>query len=611
MTSLKISNNDISGRIPPELGDATKLQYLDLSSNRLFGGIPKELGSLKSLFYVSLSNNKLTGIIPRELGYLSNLACLDLGMNSLNGTIPEEVGNWPKMIKLNLSRNDLSGHIPWQIGNLVNLQELLDLSRNSLSGQIPFKLGNLADLEILNLSHNELSGEIPATFDQLESLRFIDVSYNRLEGPLPDTQVFQNAPFTSFMENRALCGKISGLMPCPKPLRISNGKPKISVALIIAPVIGLVFILCAIWLLVFFCSSDKKWKVNALEPDFFCVRKFDGKLMYGDIRKATEEFSDKHCIGEGGHGRVYKAVLSAGQIVAVKKLQSIQCTEYGDQKSFTTEIEVLMKIRHRNIVKFYGFCSNVDHSLLVYEYLERGSLRKLLGNEKEARELDWQKRVNIIKGIAFALSYMHHDCSPPVVHRDLSSNNVLLDKDFVARVSDFGTARLLNLDSSNLTQIAGTYGYIAPELAYTMRPTDKCDVYSFGVLSLEIIMGSHPGNLLSPPSSSANSSTSSPSSGFITVLVNYPTSKDLLDPRIPDPTPETGNEIATIIKLATECIKSNPDLRPTMQYVCQQLSPTREMALYESLLERIMSLNTSTSLGSKKASYMRSHSALF
>ncbi|CAM8974613.1 unnamed protein product [Rhodiola kirilowii] len=166
-------------------------------------------------------------------------------------------------------------------------------------------------------------------------------------------------------------------------------------------------------------------------------------------------------------------------------------------KDLFNEIRALTEIRHRNIVKLYGYCSHPRHSFLVYEYVERGSLAVILSTEGKARELDWIKRLRIIKGVAYALSYMHHDCIPPIVHRDISSGNILLDSDFEVRIADFGTAKLLNLDSLNLTELAGTYGYIAPELAYTMKATTKCDVYSFGVLTLELIMGKHPGDLLS------------------------------------------------------------------------------------------------------------------
>ncbi|XP_021776226.1 probable leucine-rich repeat receptor-like protein kinase At1g35710 [Chenopodium quinoa] len=613
MTSLKISDNNITGKIPPELGLATKLQYLDLSSNQLVGVIPKELGNLKSLFNLTLSDNKLIGSIPNELGNLLDLASLDLGGNGLNGTIPEGIGNCLKMINLNLSRNSLSGVIPWQIGNLVSLQVLLDISRNSLSGEIPLQLGKLVSLEDLDLSHNNLSGQIPSTFDQMQSLMSVDMSYNNLEGPLPDGKVFTNAPLESFMGNKALCGNITGLMPCPRALNISKRNGKDRVILITAPIIG-VGALCIIVAVALYLlkggKGEKTRKLGSHRENMFSIWSFDGKLVYKDINEATEGFDAKYCIGEGGHGTVYKAVLSTGQIVAVKKLKTAQNPGFVKGKNFEAEIEALSKIRHRNIVKLNGFCSHAQHSLLVYEYLERGSLGKLLGNAKEARELDWEKRINVIKGIANALCYMHYDCSPPIIHRDVSSNNVLLDRDYEARVSDFGTARLLCLDSCNLTELAGTYGYIAPELAYTTKPTKKCDVYSFGVVALEVIRGSHPGDLISPSSSSSayTSSSSSSAASNTSLLESTPNliPKDLLDTRLPYPASGLAHEIAIIIKLALECIKDDPHVRPTMQYVCHQLQPTRKLALSNSI-EKIMSWNGCES-SSEGAKSMRSSS---
>ncbi|KMT01486.1 hypothetical protein BVRB_9g214930 [Beta vulgaris subsp. vulgaris] len=577
MTSLKISDNFITGKIPAELRKATKLHFLDLSSNRLVGGIPKELGNLQSLFNLTLSNNKLSGNIPRELGNLLDLAYLDLGANGLEGTIPEEIGNFPKMIYLNLSRNNLTGAIPWQIGNLVSLQVLLDLSRNSLSGTIPLQLGNLDNLEVLNLSHNHLSGEIPSTFDKLQSLILVDVSYNNLEGPLPHNKVFTNAPLDSFLGNRALCGNITGLLPCPATLNISKRKDKDHrVTLITAPIIGVGLLVC-ILVVIAFCLLKgerrvKTRKVDSRRENMFSIWSFDGKLVYEDIKGATEGFDAKYCIGEGGHGSVYKAVLSTGQIVAVKKLKTVQNPSFENQKDFETEIEALTKIRHRNIVKLQGFCSHAQHSLLVCEYLERGSLGKLLVNETEAIELDWEKRINVIKGIANALCYLHYDCSPPIIHRDVSSNNVLLDQDYEARVSDFGTARVLCLDSSNLTELAGTYGYIAP------------------------------GSLISPTSSSSSvdsTSSSSATVSYTSLLGNDQLiSKDLLDNRLPYPSSEVAHEIAIIIKVAFECIRPDPHMRPNMQYVCYQLVPTRRTS-DPTEIEKVMSEDESSSQGTR------------
>ncbi|XP_039165337.1 MDIS1-interacting receptor like kinase 2-like [Eucalyptus grandis] len=229
------------------------------------------------------------------------------------------------------------------------------------------------------------------------------------------------------------------------------------------------------------------------------------------------------------------------------------------QKEFLNEIRALTEIRHRNIVKLVGFCSHTQHSFLVYEYFDRGSLSTILSNEKEAKELDWDKRVNIVKGVAHALSYMHHDCIPPIVHRDISSNNILLDSEYEGHVSDFGTAKLLKLDTSNWSVVVGTYGYVAPELAYTMKVTEKCDVYSFGILSIEVIKGRHPGDSLSS----------------LLALVDMEISvvlKNMLDPRLPTPTPGIEDELLTILKLAAACVSANPQLRPSMEMISHVLS---------------------------------------
>ncbi|XP_057972807.1 MDIS1-interacting receptor like kinase 2-like [Malania oleifera] len=305
--------------------------------------------------------------------------------------------------------------------------------------------------------------------------------------------------------------------------------------------------------------------------NIFAVWRYDGMMVYEQIVEATEGFNSKYCIGVGGYGVVYKAKLpSTGQVVAVKKLHPLQDDESMDNsKAFESEVRALTEICHRNIVKLYGFCSHVEQSLLVYQFIERGSLGKMLsnGNREQAMEFNWSRRVNVVRGIANALSYMHHDCSPPIIHRDLSSNNVLLDLEYEAHVSDFGTARLLKPDSSNWSSLAGTIGYTAPELSYTMKVTEKCDVYSFGVVSMEVIMGRHPGDLiLSLPFSSSLPSTSSSLSTHHVLL------KDVVDQRLSPPTNKLANEVVWIVKLAFACLYSNPQIRPTMRQVSQKLA---------------------------------------
>ena len=206
--------------------------------------------------------------------------------------------------------------------------------------------------------------------------------------------------------------------------------------------------------------EDKPREVH--NDNLFAIWSYDGKMVYQNIIEAIEEFDSKYCIGVGDFGSVYKAKLQASQVVAVKKLHPLPDGEISSKKSIMSEIHALTEIRHRNIVKLYGFCSHPKHSLLVYEFLEGGSLVKLLNSEEGAKTFDWIKKANVVKGVANALSYMHHDSLPPIIHRDISSKNVLLNLEYEAHISDFGIARLLKPNSSNWTSLVGTYGYMAP-----------------------------------------------------------------------------------------------------------------------------------------------------
>ncbi|CDP11205.1 unnamed protein product [Coffea canephora] len=239
--------------------------------------------------------------------------------------------------------------------------------------------------------------------------------------------------------------------------------------------------------------------------------------MYREILKATGV----------DYGSVYKPMLPPHNLVPVQKLHLLPEKVYFN--SFLNEIRGLTNIKHRNIAKLHGFCSSSKHTFLVYEYLKQGSLAKIFSIDEQAKELDWEKRVNIIKGVAQALSYMHHDCSPSIVQQVVSSNNVLLDLEYEARVSDFGIKCIGFTDDM----------IFHAELAYTMRVTEKCDFYSFGVLTLEIIKGKHPGEFVAHLMSSTTT-------GDVEL-------KDLLDQRLSHPTQEIEKILVFILKIAEAC----------------------------------------------------------
>uniref|UniRef100_A0A2N9ICK1 non-specific serine/threonine protein kinase n=1 Tax=Fagus sylvatica TaxID=28930 RepID=A0A2N9ICK1_FAGSY len=515
-----LDNNKITGSIPTSLGHLTKVIFLSLSLNQINGSILPEIGNLKNLKSLCLDHNNLTGPIPSSLGHLTDLEVMVLSSNQINGSIPPELVNCSSLRTLSLRHNYLTSSIPSQIRNL-NFLHRIDLSYNNLTGSIP--------LYFVNLDFN--------------------LSYNSLKGQIPDN--LKNHSSDTFIGNKDLCGDIKGFSPCP-PSSKTMRQVKILV-----PLVGFF----ALLLLGYFFHSQLRVRkiqsksVKTKDGDMFSIWNYDGNIAYEDTIKVTEDFDIRYYIGTGGYGSVYKAQLPSGKVVALKKLHRFEAEDPTFDKCFKNEVKMLTEIQHRNIVKLHGYCLHKRCMFLVYEYMERGSLFCVLSNNVKAVGLDWTRRVNIIKCIAHAISYMHHECVPIIVHRDISSNNILLNSKLEAFVFDFGMARLLDPDSSNQTLVVGTYGYIALELAYTMVVTEKCDVYSFGVVTLEILMGIHPGELLTSLSSSSSQH----------VMLN-----EILDQRLPPPNRLVEHDIFFVATIAFACLHTKPKSRPTMKWVSQE-----------------------------------------
>ncbi|KAF5933563.1 hypothetical protein HYC85_029734 [Camellia sinensis] len=556
LTSLHLYSNQLGGSIPLQIGSLMNLVEMNMGLNNLQGSIPPEIGNLAHLILLDLSHNLLTGQIPSSLGQLMNLNSLYLSANQIDGTIPPELGDLPRLGDLDLSSNQLSGYMPnFQITSAI---QYLELSQNQLSGTLPKKLEQLGYLKHLGLSNNYLSGTIPTGLASLPRLVYLNLSHNDLSGEIPSGLHFSVWWRSVDLSHNALEGQI--------PRRSQDARPENKALmlnlLICLPPIA-IFLALVVFMFFYWAKAKNNKSVQRVikNGDMCSIWNYDGKIAYDDIIAATNDFDIRHCIGTGGYGSVYRAQLPNGKVFALKKLHRFEAEDPAFDKSFRNEVQMLTKVRHRNIVKLYGFCLHNRCMFLVYEYLERGSLFYALSIDAEAVKLEWTRRLNIAKETAHALSYMHHDCNPPIVHRDITSTNILLNSEFTAFVSDFGTARMFS------------ECLFCAELAYTMVATEKCDVYSFGMVALETIMGRHPKELLSLLASTSAQN----------IMLN-----DVLDPRLLPPVdPLVAGNVVLVAALAFACLHSEPRSRPTMLHVSQKLLPHRNRRPLATLLHSI------------------------
>ncbi|MQL71035.1 hypothetical protein Taro_003352 [Colocasia esculenta] len=573
---LLLYDNYLMGQIPPEIGNLSQLVYFNISSNRLSGSIPHQLAYCSKLQRLDLSRNQLIGYAPRELGSLVNLEQLKLSDNHLNGTIPASLGNLFHLTELQIGGNQFSGHIPIELGQLSALQIALNISYNKVSGEIPVELGHLHMLELLYLNNNELNGEIPPSFSDLPSILVCNLSNNNLAGSVPDNPIFRRMDASNFIGNPALCvtsaddcphgGTPSSYLDRHQEKRNIWKERTISIASVVVGFFSLVLTVGICWYIkrrVPVYVSFEEQKHNLSDISYFPK---DG-ITYQELLEATGNFSEGSVIGRGACGTVYKAVMSDGTLIAVKRLKS-QSEGSRVDRSFQAEITTLGNVRHRNIVKLFGFCNYHDSNLILYEYMANGSLGELLHKSKETCLLDWDARYRIALGSAEGLRYLHCDCKPQIVHRDIKSNNILMDESLEAHVGDFGLAKLVDSSfSKTMSAVAGSYGYIAPEYAFTMKVTEKCDIYSFGVVLLELITGQSP---VQPPDRGGD-------------LVNWvrrsvcdmvPTS--VFDARLDLSCRNTVEEMSLVLKIALFCTNESPLDRPTMREVIAMLIDARK-----------------------------------
>ncbi|GAV58961.1 LOW QUALITY PROTEIN: Pkinase domain-containing protein/LRR_1 domain-containing protein/RVT_2 domain-containing protein/LRR_8 domain-containing protein, partial [Cephalotus follicularis] len=593
----------LSGLIPSSLANIGSIRFLDLSHNSLSGPVPDNLfRSCSSLVYLSLAGNTLSGPVPNTLSRCLSLNSLDLSDNHFS-SIPDFVtGIWSltRLRTLNLSHNSLSGPVPEGVLALHNLEELL-LRGNQFSGPLPIDIGLCPHLNRVDFSKNLFTGAVPESVQRLNSMAYFSVSNNMLTGRLPVGGVFQSLDQSALQGNLGICSPLlKG--PCkmnvPKPLvldpnaytnqndahrqRNEAAYPTrlhrqifLSVSAITA-ISAAILIVCGVIVISLLNVSARRklaFVENALESVFSSSLSSGslatGKLILFDSRSSPDCISNPESllnkaaeIGEGVFGTVYKVSLgNQGAVVSIKKLVTSNIIEYPED--FSREVRVLGKARHPNLISLTGYYWTPQMQLLVSEYAANGSLQaKLHERIPSTPPLSWPNRFNIILGTAKGLAHLH-SFRPPIIHYNIKPSNILLDENLNPKISDFGLARLLTKPDKHviISRFQSALGYVAPEVAcQSLRVNEKCDIYGFGILILELVTGRRPVEY-----GQVNVVILSEQ---VSTLLEQGNVLDFVDPSLEE-YPE--DEVLPVLKLALVCTSQIPSSRPSMAEVVQIL----------------------------------------
>ncbi|KAK7336175.1 hypothetical protein VNO77_16708 [Canavalia gladiata] len=566
---LSLNNNKFNGTLPYQLvSNCNDLKTLsvNLSVNQLSSGNSQALFlECLKLKDFEAAYNHIGGSIGSRIGDLRMLQRLDLSWNKLSGSLPNQMGNLQNMKWMLLGGNNLTGEIPSQLGQLTSLA-VLNLSHNGLVGAIP-PLANAKSLEILLLDHNNLSGEIPLSFSTLSSLVELDVSFNNLSGHIPHLQHPSDCDSYKGNEHMHTCPDPFSVSPAslPVPLEIKQlHKRRKLKTWVIAGVTSASVALCMLLgiVLVIFSGRSKFGRLSSIRRrQVVTFQDVPIELSYDGVANATGNFSIRYLIGTGGFGSTYKAELSPGFLVAIKRLS---IGRFQGIQQFETEIRTLGRIRHKNLVTLIGYYVGKAEMFLIYNYLSGGNLEAFI-HDRSGKNVQWPVIYKIAKDIAEALAYLHYSCVPRIVHRDIKPSNILLDEDLNAYLSDFGLARLLEVSETHATtDVAGTFGYVAPEYATTCRVSDKADVYSFGVVLLELMSGRK----------SLDPSFSEYGNGFNIVpwaelLITEGRCSELFSSALWESGPK--EKLLGLLKVALTCTEETLSLRPSMKQVLEKL----------------------------------------
>ncbi|KAL8218057.1 hypothetical protein R6Q57_021430 [Mikania cordata] len=602
LRGLQLYNNKFTGSIPPTLGSCKLLQDLDFSNNSLVGGIPDSLGNCAMLTNINLSLNSLSNSIPVSLTQSSSLLFLSLQYNNFSGVIPNSWdgganGSKPMVKSLTFDHNFFTGRIPVSLSKLTDLEEIsfshnqfseeipieigklaklksLDLSYNSINGSIPNSFSDLRSLTSLNLAHNNLTGQIPVFLGDQLNLAFLNVSYNNLSGHIP-VQLSSKFDPRVFTGNLDLCGYSPSATCTTSPPESSHQKTNSKeIWLIVGGALIAAFLLfCCILLCCLLKKKDtvkqkdgKEGTVGPTKEIPVAAGEGGGKLVHfeGGIEFTADDLlcATAEIMGKSTYGTVYKATLVEGIQVAVKRLRE-RITK--NQKEFINEVNSLGIIRHPNLLAIRSYyLGPKGEKLLVFDYMSKGSLASFFHARGPNTTIDWSRRIRIMKGMTRGLLNLHMQQN--IIHGNLTSNNVLLDDYLNPKIGDYGLSRLMTAAGNlNMVATAGALGYRAPELSKLKKACTKTDIYSLGVIMLELLTGKSPGEV--------DDGVDLPQ--WVASIVKEEWTNEVFDLELMKDATAIGDELLNILKLALHCVDPFPSARPEAQLVLQQLEEIR------------------------------------
>ncbi|KAL9993827.1 putative protein kinase RLK-Pelle-LRR-XI-1 family [Helianthus debilis subsp. tardiflorus] len=545
------------------------LTFLDLHSNSITGTLPESLNNIVSLQLVDVSDNQIQGTLSFTIKSLISLNKLVLRKNRFSGEIPLEIGLCINLQLLDLSNNEFFGAIPASLGKLPALEIALNLSCNKLSGEIPVEFAALDKLAVLDLSYNKLSGDLQNLVG-LENLVVVNISHNDFKGRVPDTPFFSKLPPSVLSNSPLLC--LAGDVCAADKGGASRRSKGAKVAMAVLISVACILVLSALYILL--AGNTRASGEGGLDDadvemgppwEITLYQKLDFSI--GDVARSL---TPDNVVGRGRSGVVYRVNVSSGFPIAVKRFQ---LSDNYSASAFSSEIATLACIRHRNIVRLLGWASNGKNKLLFYDFLPNGTLGTLL-HEGNVEVIEWETRFKIGLGVAEGLAYLHHDCVPPILHRDVKADNILLGDRNDACLADFGLARLAEDDNTSFSakpQFGGTYGYMAPEYASMLKITEKSDVYSYGVVLLEIMTRKKPVD-------------ESFSEGLHVIqwvrnhLKNKKDPVQIIDRKLHGNPDTEIQEMLQALGIALLCTSNRPEDRPTMKEVVALLREIRHEA---------------------------------